>query len=246
MRIRLRILQRIMQIVCLLVAVPFAGANETLPVAPEPIGFVSDYGRVVAPSYERRLAEIGSELERKTGVRIRVVTLPGLGGADIEAFSKYLLRSWMDSAHAARTILIVDAVADKKMRVTLGEGLGDVITPDLSATVQRQVMLPLLLRGHRGEAYTLAVTELSVAIGMSERVALYSVPGYLKLQPAAYHPNGEEAESFPEILYFVPLLIFMVAMARLENRMARATQVFGAVNLWNPGRWRLKLKGGQD
>lgn len=229
MRTLIGILQAALQIVTLAVGFTAAKANDALPETPELIGYVSDYARVISPAHERRLAEIGSELERKTGFVVRVVTLPSLGGSEIDRFATYLLDRWCDSATAASTILIVDAVAEKQMRVELGEGLSDVLTPKLREDVQRQLMFPLLSRGNRGEAYTLAVTELSVAIGMNRKVALYSVPGYLSLQPAAYPPFPANRKQLPELLLFVPLLMFMVGMARLEIKMARATPVFGAL-----------------
>lgn len=233
------ILQRLLQVAILGVLAVNAQADEVaLATVPEQIGYVTDYGRVIDPSDERRLAEIGSELERKTGVRVRVVTVPSLRGADIDQVSPALLRAWGDSAMAARTILILDAIAEKKARIELGVGLNNIVTPEISQTVQKQVMLPLLSKGDRGEAYLLAVTELSVAIGLSEKVALYSVPGYLKLQPAVYRPDSGGREKLPDILLFIPLLIFMVGMVRLENRMACATVVFGAVFRRN---WRRRI-----
>lgn len=230
MKTLIGILQRVLQVAIIAVSASAGWAGEALPpLVPEPIGYVSDYGRVIDPTDERRLADISSELERKTGVRVRILTIPNLGGSDIDQITPVLLKAWGDSAEAARTILILDAIAEKKARIELGVGLGNAVTPEISRIVQQQVMMPLLSKGDRGEAYLLAVTELSVAIGLAERVALYSVPGYLKLQPAVYRADGVNPERLPEILLFVPLLIFMVGMARLENRMARATVVFGEV-----------------
>lgn len=235
------ILQRVLQVAIIAVSASTGWADEASPpLVPEPIGYVSDYGRVIDPTDERRLADISCELERKTGVRVRVLTIPSLGGMDIDHVSPMLLKAWGDSAEAARTILILDAIAEKKVRIELGAGLGNAVTPDVSRTVQQQVMMPLLSKGDRGEAYLLAVTEISVAIGLAERVALYSVPGYLKLQPAVYRADArDQPKKLPELLLFVPLLIFMVGMARLENRMARATVVFGEVFQRN---WKRRIE----
>ncbi|MCB9367473.1 MAG: TPM domain-containing protein [Calditrichaeota bacterium] len=201
-------------------------ADSTHSAMPQPIGYVSDFAKVIAPADERRLAAISEELERKTDVIVRVVTVPSLDGLDIEDFSRFLLESWMDSGQATKTILIVDAVADKRMRVSLGDGLNRMVTPAVSETVQRQVMMPLLSRGHRGEAFVLAITEFSVAIGRSQHVALYSVPGYTRVYPASFSARPPVHSSTNELLLFIPLLIFMVSMARLETKMARATVVF--------------------
>lgn len=203
-------------------------SETTLPPIPEPIGYVSDYGQVIDPSDERKLAQIGAELERKTGVRIRVLTVPDLGGQDLDYISKALLAAWSETPQVAEhTILILDALAEKRVRIELGEAIPNLMSEEVSKRVQQQVMLPHLAKGDRGAAYLLAVTEMSAAIGLESRVALYSVPGYLKLQPAVYRPNDQKKTSLPELLLFVPLLIFMVGMARLETRMARATVVFG-------------------
>lgn len=225
------ILQRVLQLACLAFATLVAWADEAaVAVVPEPIGYVSDYGRVIEPGYERKLAQIGAELERKTGVRIRVLTVPNLGGQELDFVSKALLAAWSESTEAAaNTILILDALAEKRVRIELGENIPHLLSDEVSKRVQQQVMLPNLAQGERGAAYLLAVTEISVAIGLGQQVALYTVPGYLKLQPAVYKPGGEKKKELPDILLFIPLLVFMVGMARLETRMARATQVFDEV-----------------
>ncbi|NUO19589.1 TPM domain-containing protein [bacterium] len=222
------ILQRVLQVACLAIATSVAVSSEETTVSiPDPIGYVSDYGRVIEPEYERKLAQIGAELERKTGVRIRVLTVPDLGGQNLDFVAKALLAAWSESETAARnTILILDALAEKRLRIELGENIPNLLTEEVSQRVQKQVMLPNLAQGDRGEAYLLAVTEISVAIGLEQQVALYSVPGFLKLQPAVYRPDGGQKSKLPDILLFIPLLAFMVGMARLETKMARATVVF--------------------
>ncbi|MBK6910294.1 MAG: TPM domain-containing protein [bacterium] len=239
MKARNGILHRLVQIALSLLLAGSALADEANPAIPEPIGYITDYARAIAPADERKLAQVAGELERKTGVRIRVLTLPYLGGMEMNDIARTLLAKWSESpAVQARTILIVDALAEKKMRIEYGSEISAMLSEEASKRMQQQVMLPYLAQGDRGSAYFLAVTELSVAIGLEQRVALYTVPGYLKLQPALYDPRGAPPARTNELLLFVPLLIFMIGMARLETKMARATVVFGEVfqARWR-GRW---------
>jgi len=205
-------------------------ADEACPPVPQPIGYVTDYARAISPSDERRLAVVASELERKTGVRVRILTLPYLGGADFEALSKGVLAAWSETPEiGARMILIIDALAEKKMRIEYGPEIGSMLSEEASKRMQTQVMLPFLAQGDRGSAYLFAVTELSVAIGLEQKVALYTVPGYLKLQHASLGPQPTAPKRTNDLLLFIPLLVFMVGMARLETKMARATVVFDSV-----------------
>jgi len=230
-----------LQIASLFILLNTGWATEGVaPPIPEPIGYVTDYGRVIEPGIERKLASISSELERKTGVRIRVLTVPDLGGQNLDLVAKQLMAAWSETPEvAARSILVIDAMAEKKIRIELGSDIPHLVSDEVSQRVQQQVILPHLARGERGPAYLLAVLELSAAIAMQERVALYSVPGYLKLQPAVHRPATASANGPSELLLFVPLLIFMVGMARLESKMARATVIFGDVfrRKWR-GRYR--------
>lgn len=231
MKTTLGILQRLLQIACIVLPIQIGWADEVFEAsAPEPIGYVSDYARVLEPAVERKLATISSELERKTGVRIRVLTLPNLGEADLDDIATKLLAAWSESPEIAnRSILIIDVIDDKRLRIEMGSDIPLMISEEVSQRVQQQVILPNLVRGDRGSAYLLAVLELSTTIGLKEQVALYTVPGYLRLQPAVHSSLTRTTERSAELLIFVPLLLFMVSMARLENKMARATVIFGDV-----------------
>ena len=227
----LGILQRLLLIACcgLPLHAGWAG-SAALQNVPDPIGYVSDYARVLEPAAERKLATISSELERKTGVRIRVLTLPNLGSTDLESVASELLAAWSETPEIANhSILIIDAIQEKLMRIEMGSAIPRMISEEVSQRVQQQVVLPNLIRGDRSSAYLLAVLELSTTIGLKEQVALYTVPGFLRLQPAVHEPLRRSSSSSRELLLFVPLLIFMVGMARLENKMARATVIFGDV-----------------
>lgn len=195
-------------------------------IFPEPIGYVSDFGRVMSPKYERKLAEIGGELERKTGIRLRVVTLPSLQGVAIEDATATLLSEWSESEEAqSHTVLILDAMADKKMRVEMGAEMLSILTPELNQRIQEQVMLPHLVRGEREDAYLLGAIEIAVSVGLAERVALYTVPGFLKLQPALHQPQPRQSPSPYELLCCAILLAFMGLMIRIQDTIAPATRV---------------------
>lgn len=231
MKTTLGILQKLLQIACFALPIQAGWAESVnLSTIPEPIGYVSDYARVLEPTDERKLATISAELERKTGVRIRVLTLPNLGEAELEEVSSELLAAWSESPEIANhSILIIDVINDKRLRIEMGSDIPKLMSEDVSQRVQSQVILPNLVKGDRGSAYVLAVLEISTAIGLKEQVALYTVPGYLRLQPAVHKAGARSGNSPNELLLFVPLLIFMVGMARLENKMARATVIFGDV-----------------
>ncbi|MCC6477176.1 TPM domain-containing protein [bacterium] len=222
------ILHRFGQIalLALFFALPKGSAAEEADF-PEPIGYVSDFGRVMSPKYERRLADIGAELERKTGIRLRVVTLTSLQGIAIEDAAARMLAEWSESEEAkSHTVLILDAMADKKMRVEMGSEMLNILTPELNQRIQEQVMLPHLVRGEHQDAYLLCAIEVAVSVGLAEHVALYTVPGFLKLQPALHQPLAKTNPSAYELFCCAILLAFMGVMMRLQDKIAPATQVF--------------------
>ena len=75
-----------------------------------PIGYVTDLARLVDPETERKICDISSELERKTGIRVTVVTVPDLFGYEIEDFTAELLTLWIPNPSLrAQSVVIIDA-----------------------------------------------------------------------------------------------------------------------------------------
>jgi uncharacterized membrane protein YgcG len=219
--------------VALLVLGLFAG---TLPVVAEtantskatqdflrPIGYVTDLAQIIEPETERKICNLSAELERKTGVKVIVLTMPDLEGYKIETFAEDLLAYWVKDPQVRRnTILLIDALKEEKFRLELGSALDSILTNQAATRVQKQVLLPSLRAGYKGMAYFLTITELADEIARQKHVTLYRLkgPGYLNPQPAAAAltiPQRQPDTLLPP-LWFLPVMMVTLWIGYRETR----------------------------
>jgi uncharacterized protein len=50
---------------------------------PKPKGPVNDFANVITPAYEQKMTAITTELYRKTGTAVVIVTMPDIGGGGV-------------------------------------------------------------------------------------------------------------------------------------------------------------------
>jgi uncharacterized protein len=186
------------------------------------LAYVNDFAQIIEPAIERKIAEVAEELDRKTEAHVVVVTLPTLGGRDVEDVTKQLMAAWqMSDTDKGKVVMILDAVAEQKIRIEIGAGLDSLISDETSQRVKQQVMLPHLKKGNRSEAYYLAVTELAAAIAFEKGVALYTIlgPGFLRNMPAVAIPDqdGGRFEFLTMLaIIFVPAFVLIFWLARKQ------------------------------
>lgn len=135
---------RFMGMVCLAVV----GLVLTRPAlageagVPELRGRVNDYAGVLGgrgPAIEAKLVE----RERTTGNQVVVLTVPDLGGRDIESYANDVFHAWrLGRKGVDDGVLIVLAVKERRSRIEVGYGLEGVLTDLDSSRILREVMRP--------------------------------------------------------------------------------------------------------
>jgi uncharacterized membrane protein YgcG len=186
-----------------------------------PIGYVTDLARIVEPEQERKICDLAYELERKTGIRTAVVTIPSLNGYEIEDFARELLVKWIpDPARRAKSILLIDAPAEEKLRLEIGTDLDTLLSEQAASRVQNQVLLPSLRKGDKGVAYLLTITELAAEIADQKGITLYRLmpPGYLTNQPAAIVKPESNRRDTSFSLWFLPVIMAALWIGYRETR----------------------------
>ena len=188
-----------------------------------PFGYVTDLAQLVEPEVERKICDIATELERKTGIRIAVISVPELYGYDIEDFTHELLNQWFQNPIVrAHSVLIIDAPNDKKLRLEMGVALDTILTTEASRRIREQVLLPALQKGNKGQAYLLTITELAAAIADHQNVTLYQLlgPGFLKNQPATAALPRNPGRDTSSSLWFLPIIMAALWIGYRETRSA--------------------------
>ena len=144
-----------------------ASAGATAPDRVEKVrravgepAWVVDRADVLSEAAEQQLAERVQALESATTDQVIVVTVPGLGGEKIEAFSLTLANSWgAGSADLDNGVLLLLAPRERLVRIEVGCGLEEVLTDARAAEIIGR-MTPHFSQGRFDEAVTIGVNEV--------------------------------------------------------------------------------------
>ena len=118
---------------------------------PQPKGYVSDFARVVDEGSRDSTEAIARELREKTGAELAVVTMPDLGGEEIDPVAVDLYRTWgIGKKGKDEGVLILLAVKERRVRIEVGYGLEGILPDGLCGSIIRRVMAPELTQGHYG------------------------------------------------------------------------------------------------
>ena len=98
--------------------------------------YIVDTAGMVSAEDAAQISKIGAELRSKTKAEIVVVTVPTLGGTDIESYANELFRSWgIGDARMNNGILLLIAKDDRAFRIEVGYGLEGAITDGYAGSV---------------------------------------------------------------------------------------------------------------
>lgn len=153
-----------------ILAAALIGAACSAPAAaPPPADFPALSGRVVdeaeliPPAPEAAIVRWLDTLEGHDGPQMVVVTVPSLGGREIEAFGRGLGNHWRLGDRVRNDgVLLIAAPGERKVRIEVGRGLEPVLTDDFCAEVLAHEVLPRFREGSFAagiEAGTRAIIE---------------------------------------------------------------------------------------
>ena len=127
----------------------FAGASAlATPTFPPLTGRVVDDAHVLSPQTQAELTEKLAALEQANSRQLVVVTLPSLGGDEIDDYGYRLLRAWGIGQKATNNgALFIVVPSEHKVRVEVGYGLEGVLTDALSSVILQRAVLPKFRAG---------------------------------------------------------------------------------------------------
>ena len=136
------------------------GANSTLP---NPLGYVSDYAGVLETSWKARLRSVCQDLERKTGVKMVVVTIPSADPYQSpKAYADALFTHWgIGTAQQQHGVMVLASVNPPQVSVTVGRNMIRVISPTLLQEVSTLYVEPNFQKGKFGEGLYQTVVALA-------------------------------------------------------------------------------------
>jgi len=120
---------------CALLVSAWAGparAADGVPARPQPFTFVTDQAGLLQPADVKRLDNGLRRYADNTGTQVVVVTVPSLGGQDVNAFARQLGSSWgVGQKGKDNGLVVVIAKQEHKLSIEPGSGLSATITPSV-------------------------------------------------------------------------------------------------------------------
>jgi uncharacterized protein len=111
-------------------------------------GRVVDAANVIDAATREQIVEKLAAFETKSSDQVVVVTVPSLGGEEIEPFSNRLYRAWaLGQKQENNGVLLVVAPNDRKVRIEVGYGLEGTLTDLLSKLIIENAIIPAFRSG---------------------------------------------------------------------------------------------------
>lgn len=197
-------------------AVP-AGAVEVADLARPADGLLDRTGRVPHESIAE-FRKIAEHIRRETGGEIAAVVIDSLGGKETSAFAREMSESWRLGGDDARGVLILVALQDRQVELTLGRGLDDPERRARAAEIVRDTLAPRLKTGDVGEALVAAARESATRIfyavevvepkaGDAEEKPADRPPESAPSPPGTMVPSGRSFEWVPYAIGVAVLLL---------------------------------------
>ena len=163
---------------CVALALALArGATAAEPVIPPPQGFVTDTAHVIDAATTKRLTDLLTELQRKTGSEIAVLTVETTEPLDDFSYALKVADTWKPGRKREDTGLVfLVAVRDRKLRILTGYGLEGILPDGLVGQIQDEAIVPEFKAGRIGAGIERGVRELASRIAAERGVTLTGVP----------------------------------------------------------------------
>jgi uncharacterized protein len=109
---------------------------------------VNDYAGMLNPQRAAALEQALSDFERSDSTQIVVLTVPDLGGEDIESFSIRVADAWQIGQKGVDNgVILLVAKAERKVRIEVGRGLEGTLTDLISGRIIRAEISPRFKAG---------------------------------------------------------------------------------------------------
>ena len=125
-----------------------APAHAADPAFPPLTGRVVDAAHVLTPDVISELTQRSAQIEGQSGRQLVVVTVPSLGGLEIDDYGYRLGRAWGIGEKGKNDgLILLVAPNERKVRIEVGYGLEGDVTDALTSVVINQKILPRFKAG---------------------------------------------------------------------------------------------------
>jgi ankyrin repeat protein len=113
---------------------------------PKPIGWINDFASVIDEKSKNNMQRIITDLERKTGAEVAVVTVKTISPyKTIEEYAIDLAIEWgIGKKGEDNGILLLITMKEREIRIEIGYGLVDIISDDRAGQILDESIIPFL------------------------------------------------------------------------------------------------------
>jgi uncharacterized protein len=173
---------------------------------PSPKGFVNDYAGMLSGGARQKLENFLVGFERKTGAEIAVVTVNTTSPLTIEQYAVELFQKWgIGKKGKDNGILLLAALADRKVRIEVGYGLEGAVTDLQSKVIIEELVVPNFKKGDYDKGITSATVVLAKIVADEYGVELDFKEQGIEV-PTRGRRKGSPLGSLFTLLFF--MLIF--------------------------------------
>jgi uncharacterized protein len=176
-------------------------------------GHVNDYAGLLSPGAAAALEQQLTGFERSDSTQIVVLTIPTLGGENLEEYSIRVAEAWkIGQKGGDNGVILLVAKAERKIRIEVGRGLEGKLTDLLAGRIIRGDMAPRLKTGDYDAGITAGVTAIMAV-----------VKGEYKAAPRDLSRGKKSAPPLITLLLFLAVgCVFLGAISRFLGGIAGA------------------------
>ena len=219
----------------LLLAFLCAAVPAAAQKVPALTGRVVDQADLLPADREAAVSAKLEALERSTSRQLVVVTVPDLQDHSVEDFAFRLAEEWkIGDKEADNGAILLVSVAEKKIRIEVGDGLEPILTDAMSGIIIRETIRPAFQQGDFPGGIEAGVDriiqQLRAPPEEAERNALEA-----QQREASAGGEAEDGEAIVTLIFWGVILIFVILPMLRGGRRGRRHGRRGGVFVWGPG-----------
>jgi len=177
---------------------------------PAPEGYVNDYANVLSQEYQNKLNGFAAELEQKTTAEVAIVTLKSIEPYVIEDYAVRLFEKWgIGKKGKDNGVLILLAIADKKVRIEVGYGLEGAIPDAVAKRIIEEKMIPYFKVGNYQEGL---VSGSLVVMGLAAKEYNVELTGFGQYYGSLPKPKPSLLASILNFLFTLFILFLFMSL----------------------------------
>lgn len=205
---------------------------------PKPAGWVTDQAGLLDASTRDHLERLLTDMERKSGVEIAIVTLSTLGGRSVEEVAVELFQAWgIGKKGRDEGLLLLVAQKERKIRIEVGYGLEGTIPDGLAGEIIRETIAPRFRQGRFAEGVEAGVRQIVETIARQKQIE-FTTSQAPRSRPTVTGLEIEQRRLVSRAtIFFLLLLVGLIVISLAQERSlrhSRGTQRFRKRFLFYP------------